>query len=99
MSIESEIRNQNISDSNDNLILETQNQQNNSTNVEQGTEDEELRSLLVPDVRDLPLRPPSAVESNFVSYFAPGYYPYFSNYIEKITNCLNPKPFDLATVL
>lgn len=35
-------------------------------------QDEELRKLLIPDVRDLPLAPPSAVETNFVSYFAPG---------------------------
>ncbi|KAF5740893.1 protein Simiate [Tripterygium wilfordii] len=33
-------------------------------------EDEELRKLLVPDIGDLPLNPPSAVEANFVSYFA-----------------------------
>ncbi|KAI6690842.1 hypothetical protein NL676_027670 [Syzygium grande] len=36
-------------------------------------EDEELRGLLMPDVRDLPLAPPSAVESNFVAYFAPDF--------------------------
>lgn len=35
-------------------------------------QDEELRKLLVPDVRDLPLEPSSAIETNFVSYFAPG---------------------------
>ncbi|KAE8690328.1 Single hybrid motif superfamily protein isoform 2 [Hibiscus syriacus] len=34
-------------------------------------EDEELHRLLVPDITQLPLTPPSAVESNFVSYFAP----------------------------
>ncbi|XP_059460411.1 uncharacterized protein LOC132189667 [Corylus avellana] len=38
---------------------------------QQQKEDEELRGLLVPDVRNLPLTPPTAVESNFVSYFAP----------------------------
>ncbi|KAE8057289.1 hypothetical protein FH972_013993 [Carpinus fangiana] len=38
---------------------------------QQQKEGEELRGLLVPDVRNLPLTPPSAVESNFVSYFAP----------------------------
>ncbi|TYK31468.1 protein Simiate [Cucumis melo var. makuwa] len=36
-------------------------------------QDEELRKLLTPDVRDLPLVPPSAVETNFVSYFAPDF--------------------------
>ncbi|XP_022975830.1 protein Simiate [Cucurbita maxima] len=35
--------------------------------------DEELRKLLIPDVRDLPFAPPSAVETNFVSYFAPDF--------------------------
>lgn len=35
-------------------------------------EDEELRSLLIPDVKDLPSIPPSAVESNFVRYYAAG---------------------------
>lgn len=34
--------------------------------------DEELRKLLVPKIEDLPISPPSAVESNFVTYFAPG---------------------------
>nr|XP_009383386.2 PREDICTED: protein Simiate isoform X2 [Musa acuminata subsp. malaccensis] len=33
-------------------------------------EDEELRSLLIPDVKDLPSIPPSAVESNFARYYA-----------------------------
>lgn len=39
---------------------------------EQEQEQDSLHRILVPDVRDLPLTPPSAVESNFVSYFAPG---------------------------
>lgn len=39
---------------------------------QQQKEDEDLHRFLVPDVRDLPLTPSSAVESNFVSYFAPG---------------------------
>lgn len=38
-----------------------------SAEQEQG---EELQRLLLPDVRDLPLKPPSSIESNFVSYFA-----------------------------
>ncbi|XP_004500921.1 uncharacterized protein [Cicer arietinum] len=33
-------------------------------------EEEELGKLLFPDVQNLPLTPPSAVESNFVTYFA-----------------------------
>ncbi|OMO87347.1 Glycine cleavage H-protein [Corchorus capsularis] len=36
-------------------------------------EDEELHKLLVPDTSQLPLTPPSAVEFNFVSYFAPDF--------------------------
>ncbi|KAL5778259.1 hypothetical protein ACOSP7_011185 [Xanthoceras sorbifolium] len=36
-------------------------------------EEEELRKLLVPRVEDLPLTPPSAVDSNFVAYFAPDF--------------------------
>lgn len=36
-------------------------------------EDEELQRLLVPDVCHLPLTPPSAVDSNFVCYFAPDF--------------------------
>lgn len=39
---------------------------------EQEQEEDSLHRILVPDVRDLPLTPPSAIESNFVSYFAPG---------------------------
>lgn len=35
-------------------------------------EDEEIHSLVVPDISSLPLTPPSAIESNFVTYFAPG---------------------------
>ena len=42
--------------------------------VEEEEDEEELKRLLVPDVRDLPLIPPSAVESNFVPYFAPGFF-------------------------
>ena len=46
-----------------------------TTNLNPNSEEdeEELHKLLLPDVRDLPLTPPSAVESNFVSYFAPGF--------------------------
>lgn len=37
-----------------------------------GVEDEELKVLLTPDVKDLPLIPPSSVESNFVRYYVTG---------------------------
>ncbi|XP_021902781.1 protein Simiate [Carica papaya] len=39
----------------------------------QECEDEELRQLLAPDPSNLPLTPPSAVDSNFTSYFAPDF--------------------------
>ncbi|RWW09059.1 hypothetical protein GW17_00027472 [Ensete ventricosum] len=39
-------------------------------NMDQIVEDEEIRPLLIPDVKDLPSIPPSAVESNFVRYYA-----------------------------
>ncbi|CAN1824679.1 Protein Abitram [Linum perenne] len=35
--------------------------------------EEDLRKLLLPNVKDLPSTPPSAVETNFVSYFAPDF--------------------------
>ncbi|XP_010536424.1 PREDICTED: protein Simiate isoform X1 [Tarenaya hassleriana] len=35
-------------------------------------DDERLRMLLLSDVRDLPVRPPSAIDVNFASFFAPG---------------------------
>lgn len=34
--------------------------------------EKELHELLLPNVNDLPLSPPSAIEFNFVTYFAPG---------------------------
>lgn len=35
-------------------------------------EEDELKRLLLPDVSNLPLSPPSSVETNFVRYFAIG---------------------------
>ncbi|XP_065880407.1 uncharacterized protein [Euphorbia lathyris] len=35
--------------------------------------DEELHKLLLPNIDDLPLLPPSAIETNFISYFAPDF--------------------------
>ncbi|KAK2660778.1 hypothetical protein Ddye_007311 [Dipteronia dyeriana] len=49
-------------------ILETEKQVREK---EEEEEEEELRKLLVPPVEDLPLIPPTAVDSNFVAYFAP----------------------------
>ncbi|KAF9616209.1 hypothetical protein IFM89_028985 [Coptis chinensis] len=37
---------------------------------QQEEEDEELHSLLVPNIDDLPVSPTSATDSNFVTYFA-----------------------------
>lgn len=42
---------------------------------QEDNEEEVLRKLLLPNVHDLPLTPPSAVDSNFVAYFAPGFSP------------------------
>ncbi|KAK9270773.1 hypothetical protein L1049_026356 [Liquidambar formosana] len=43
------------------------------TSQQEREQEEELQRLLVPDIHDLPLTPPSAVQSNFVSYFAPDF--------------------------
>ncbi|KAJ7005757.1 protein Abitram [Populus alba x Populus x berolinensis] len=40
---------------------------------EEEDEEEELHKLLLPDIRDLPTTPPSSVQTNFVSYFAPDF--------------------------
>ncbi|GFY86272.1 related to AP2 6l [Actinidia rufa] len=62
-----EILNPISSSSSSNSTQQQQQQQQQKESVEE----EELKRLLVPDVRDLPLTPSSAVESNFVPYFAP----------------------------
>lgn len=43
--------------------------------------DEELHKLLLPNIDDLPPIPPSAIETNFVAYFAPGH---FLNFISSV---------------
>ena len=43
-------------------------------------EEEEFQRILVPNVHDLPLNPPSSVESNFVSYFVPGFNSYSNRF-------------------
>ncbi|KAK4351847.1 hypothetical protein RND71_027365 [Anisodus tanguticus] len=51
--------------------------------------DEELRILLVPKLEDLPFTPPSAVESNFVTYFAPDFMkPGHDQYVHRHANGL-----------
>ncbi|OIT37511.1 PREDICTED: protein Simiate [Nicotiana attenuata] len=57
--------------------------------VNEEIEDEELRKLLVPKIEDLPLSPPSAVESNFVTYFAPDFMkPGHDQYVHRHANGL-----------
>lgn len=63
-------------DDTDKLDSSVQNNPNPAPQQQQKQhEGDGLHRLLVPDARDLPLIPPSAVESNFVSYFAPGSLP------------------------
>ncbi|XP_076886217.1 uncharacterized protein LOC143536013 [Bidens hawaiensis] len=51
--------------------------------------DEELHNLLLPNVDDLPVCPSSAIESNFVSYFAPDFMkPEHDQYIYRHANGL-----------
>ncbi|KAB2605547.1 protein Simiate-like [Pyrus ussuriensis x Pyrus communis] len=50
-------------------------------------EDPELHKLILPNAEDLPLIPPSSVESNFVSYFAPDFMkPRHDQYIYRHAN-------------
>ncbi|TMW90555.1 hypothetical protein EJD97_015554 [Solanum chilense] len=52
-------------------------------------QDEELRKLLVPKLENLPISPPSAVESNFVTYFAPDFMkPGHDQYVHRHANGL-----------
>ncbi|KAL7244776.1 hypothetical protein ACSBR2_000187 [Camellia fascicularis] len=60
------------SSSSSNPTQHQQQQQDQEQSIE-ATEEAELNRLLVPDVLDLPLTPPSAVDSNFVPYFAPDF--------------------------
>ncbi|XVE56199.1 hypothetical protein DITRI_Ditri03aG0218600 [Diplodiscus trichospermus] len=70
--------------SDDNIVDQTHNlaestvpnslpEQNKQEEEKDEFEEQELQKLLLPDIRQLPLSPPSAVESNFVSYFAPDF--------------------------
>ncbi|CAA3020830.1 peroxidase 64 [Olea europaea subsp. europaea] len=55
----------------------------------QVVEEEELKRLLVPNVEDLPPSPPSAVESNFTTYFLPDFfYPGNDQYVHRHANGL-----------
>lgn len=46
----------------------------NPTAIKSNEDDSEkqLHELLLPNVNDLPINPTSAIEFNFVTYFAPG---------------------------
>ncbi|XP_060199863.1 uncharacterized protein LOC132628144 [Lycium barbarum] len=46
---------------------------NDATQKSEPLKDEELRKLLLPKLEDLPFTPPSALQSNFVTYFAPDF--------------------------
>lgn len=71
---------------NEHSVDETNNAQEQK---EHEVEDPELRRLLVPNPDDLPLTPPSSVEANFVSYFAPDFMkPGHDQYIYRHANGL-----------
>lgn len=59
------------------ILCSSSNSTDEQHNLQVGNEEEELRRLLVPDVRDLPLTPPSAIQTNFVTYFALGLLSHF----------------------
>ncbi|XP_042507668.1 protein Abitram isoform X2 [Macadamia integrifolia] len=61
----------------------------NSSEQERSKEEQELHELVVPNLRDLPVTPPSAVEANFVCYFAPDFMkPAHDQYIYRHANGL-----------
>ncbi|XP_062114942.1 uncharacterized protein LOC133828916 [Humulus lupulus] len=60
-----------------------------TTAANQGEEEENIYKLLLPDVGDLPPTPPTAVQSNFISYFAPDFLkPGHDQYIYRHANGL-----------
>ncbi|KAF4361321.1 hypothetical protein G4B88_015913 [Cannabis sativa] len=62
--------------------------QTTSANQEQ-EEEEDIYNILLPNVGDLPLTPPSAVQSNFISYFAPDFLkPMHDQYVYRHANGL-----------
>ncbi|XP_047327808.1 protein Abitram [Impatiens glandulifera] len=71
------------------VVTSSYTEESSKPKVEQEDEDNELRKLLVPDIANLPLSPPSAVECNFVSYFAPDFIkPGHDQYIYRHANGL-----------
>lgn len=68
---------------------EVETQKYNLTAEEEEEEEEELQKLLVPDVATLPLNPPSSIQSNFVTYFAPDFLkPGHDQYVHRHANGL-----------
>ena len=55
---------------------------------EDEAEEEELRRLLLPNVDELPQVPPSSIEANFTTYFAPGIVDAALLFVEKGENRL-----------
>jgi predicted KAP-like P-loop ATPase len=51
---------------------ETEPREEKINEEEEEEEEDDLNKLLLPDPQNLPLIPPSAVETNFVTYFALG---------------------------
>lgn len=59
-----------MSTTNQDQIVDESNCSKTKEQEEKTEEENELQKILVPDVQNLPLTPPSAVESNFATYFA-----------------------------
>jgi len=57
---------------NDKIIDESNRSETEQEEKKNNEEEDDLEKLLLPDVENLPLTPPSAVETNFVTYFALG---------------------------
>ncbi|GAA0166982.1 hypothetical protein LIER_22017 [Lithospermum erythrorhizon] len=67
---------------------EEQSTLDSNTNLEI-MEEEELKRLILPSVDKLPLTPPSAIESNFVTYYAPDFMkPGHDQYVHRHPNGL-----------
>ncbi|XP_050237477.1 uncharacterized protein LOC126687102 [Mercurialis annua] len=54
-------------------VQESQDDQSKPVVEQNQIDDEELHKLLLPDVTNLPLLPPTSTQTNFVSYFAPDF--------------------------
>ncbi|KAH9693514.1 actin-binding transcription modulator [Citrus sinensis] len=63
----------NVYQTNNSETEETPEQAQQEREKEMQDDEEELHKLLLPNVHDLPLTPPSAIDFNFVAYFAPDF--------------------------